>query len=126
MKPNGFVAAASMISHTSTPSVRHMSASSLTSPMFTARNVFSSSFTISAAWGDETTMTCGDTRPRRNDASSAHSFVTPPMIRGMLEGGCCRSPGLMRSGEKQRKKSRPTESPVGSSAVSTTSHVVPG
>ena len=49
MKPNGFVAAPSMISQTSSSSFSHMRAISLTSPMFTARNVFSSSLTISAA-----------------------------------------------------------------------------
>ena len=49
MKPNGLVFAASITSHTSMPIRWHMSASSLTMPMFTARKVFSSSFTISAA-----------------------------------------------------------------------------
>ncbi len=48
MNPNGLVAAASTTSHTSMPRRSHMSASSFTRPMFTARNVFSSSFTISA------------------------------------------------------------------------------
>ncbi len=49
MKPNGLVAAASITSQTSTPSLSHTIAISFTSPMFTARNVFSSSFTSSAA-----------------------------------------------------------------------------
>ena len=48
MKPNGLVFAASTTSQTSMFIRSHMSASSLTSPMFTARKVFSSSFTISA------------------------------------------------------------------------------
>src|SRR5436305_1057828 len=48
MKPNGFVFAASMTSQTSMSSLWHIWAISFTSPMFTARNVFSSSFTISA------------------------------------------------------------------------------
>jgi hypothetical protein len=48
MNPNGFVLAALTTSHTSMPIRSHISASSLTRPMFTARNVFSSSFTISA------------------------------------------------------------------------------
>ena len=48
MKPNGFVRAASTTSHTSMCIRSHISASSLTSPMFTARKVFSSSLTISA------------------------------------------------------------------------------
>ena len=49
MKPNGFVAAASITSQTSTPSLSQTIAISFTSPMFTLRNVFSSSFTSSAA-----------------------------------------------------------------------------
>ncbi len=48
MKPNGFVFAASTTSQTSMFIRSHISASSLTRPMFTARNVFSSSLTISA------------------------------------------------------------------------------
>ena len=48
MKPNGFVLAASTTSHTLMFIRSHISASSLTRPMFTARNVFSSSLTISA------------------------------------------------------------------------------
>ena len=48
MKPNGFVLAASMTSHTSIFMRWHISASSLTMPMFTERNVFSSSLAISA------------------------------------------------------------------------------
>ena len=48
MNPNGLVFAASTTSQTSMFIRSHISASSLTRPMFTARNVFSSSFTISA------------------------------------------------------------------------------
>ena len=48
MNPNGLVAAARMTSHASMPSRRDIIATSLTRPMLTARNVFSSSFTISA------------------------------------------------------------------------------
>ena len=57
MKPNGLLAAASMTSQTSTPRRSHMSATSLTRPMFTLRKVFSSSFTISAVWVEETGIT---------------------------------------------------------------------
>ena len=48
MKPNGLVFAASITSQTSMSSLRHINAISFTRPMLTARNVFSSSFTISA------------------------------------------------------------------------------
>src|SRR6478736_361207 len=48
MKPDGLVLAASTTSHTLMFMRSHISASSFTRPMFTARNVFSSSFTISA------------------------------------------------------------------------------
>ena len=48
MKPNGFVAAASITSQTFTPSLSQTICISFTSPMFTERKVFSSSFTSSA------------------------------------------------------------------------------
>ena len=48
MKPNGLVLAASITSQTSMSSLWHIWAISFTRPMFTARNVFSRSFTISA------------------------------------------------------------------------------
>ena len=54
MKPNGLVLAASITSQTSMPIWRHISASSLTIPMFTARKVFSSSLTISATPVEDT------------------------------------------------------------------------
>ena len=54
MNPNGLVLAASITSQTSTSSRWLIRANSLTSPIFTARNVFSSSFTISATRGDDT------------------------------------------------------------------------
>src|SRR2546430_4455853 len=54
MNPNGLVAAASITSHTSTPSFSHTIAISLTRPMLTLRNVFSRILTSSAASVDET------------------------------------------------------------------------
>ena len=48
MNPKGLVAAASMTSQMLTPSLSHTIAISFTSPMFTDRNVFSSSLTSSA------------------------------------------------------------------------------
>ena len=51
MKPNGFVAAASIADQMSTPRSPANIASSLTSAMFTCRNVFSSSLTSSASAG---------------------------------------------------------------------------
>ena len=57
MKPKGFVFAASITSHTSSPSAWHMSAISFTRPMLTLRKVFSRSFTISATRGELTGTT---------------------------------------------------------------------
>ena len=57
MNPKGLVAAAPMISHTDSPSLRHRMASSFTRAMFTLRKMFSKSFTISAACGEETGTT---------------------------------------------------------------------
>ena len=62
MKPNGFVDAAAITSHTERPSRRHMIANSLTSAMLTERKVFSKSFTISAVSGPETGTTWDATR----------------------------------------------------------------
>ncbi|CNL20557.1 Uncharacterised protein [Mycobacterium tuberculosis] len=54
MNPKGLVAAASIDSHTSTPSSSAKTASSFTSAMLTWRNVFSSSLVSSASFGEET------------------------------------------------------------------------
>ena len=59
MKPKGLVAAAATTSHTEIPSFLHMIANSLTSAMFTERNVFSNSLTISAVSGPDTGTTRG-------------------------------------------------------------------
>ena len=83
MNPNGLVAAASMTSHTSMPSLLHIMASSFAMPMFTARKVFSSSLTISAVAGDDTGITC-DHFEYRAVASRVQAGVTPPITFGML------------------------------------------
>ena len=62
MKPNGLVLAASITSQTSMSILWHISAISFTRPMFTARNVFSSSFTISATRVELTGTTRRDDR----------------------------------------------------------------
>ena len=54
INPNGFVAEAFIISQTLKPNLSHIKATSFTRPIFTALNVFSKSFTISAAWVDDT------------------------------------------------------------------------
>ena len=85
MKPNGFVLAASITSHTLILSALHMRAISFTSPMLTLRNVFSSSFTISATCVDETGTTVstdGLVEPLRHLRCSV--AVTPPTTFGML------------------------------------------
>src|SRR6266571_4822730 len=73
MNPNGFVPAASITSHTSSPSRSHIRATSLTSPMLTLRKVFSRSFTISAA-------RVLVERPRHVPAVGGHS---PDDLRGV-------------------------------------------
>ena len=54
MYPNGLVDAASIASHTSTPSSRPNIASSFTSAMFTCLKVFSMSLASSASRGEDT------------------------------------------------------------------------
>jgi hypothetical protein len=63
MKPNGLVDAASIASHTSMPSSWANTAISLTSAMFTCRNVFSSSLASSAALQEETGTVVSTTEP---------------------------------------------------------------
>ena len=62
MKPNGFVAAASITSQTSMPMRLHISAISFARPMLIMRKVFSSSLTISATrvelTGTTVSITC--------------------------------------------------------------------
>ncbi len=63
LNPKGLVAAASITSHTSTRRRSAIMATSFTMAMFTARNVFSRIFTISAASVDETGTSVSMKRP---------------------------------------------------------------
>ena len=103
MKPNGLVAAAFTTSQTSTPMRSHIIAISLTSPMFTARKVFSSSFTISATCDEltGTTRSIADVRTARQRASSTRGSM-PPTTFGTLCVLNFGLPGSTRSGENAR------------------------
>ena len=105
MNPNGFVFAASTTSHTSMCIRSHISASSLTRPMFTARNVFSSSFTISATRVELTRTIVVMAVPYSSAARSRHTGVSPPTTLGTLCVWNVGLPGSTRSGENARKKS---------------------
>ena len=61
MKPNGFVAAASMTSHTLTCRASQICLNSLANAMFTFRKVFSNSFDSSATRADDTRYTRSNT-----------------------------------------------------------------
>ena len=85
MKPNGFVAAASITSHTSTPSLSQTIAISFTMPMFTERKVFSSSFTSSAASVRRHRHDRVDAASHRAPiASSVQAGVMPPTTFGVF------------------------------------------
>ena len=114
MKPNGFVAAASMTSQGSTPIFRQAKASSLARAMFTLRNVFSSSFAVSATRGFDASNTVLVTFRYSLAASSVQAGVTPPTTFGMVAVVNFLFPGSTRSGEKARKKSRPITKPLSS------------
>ncbi len=126
MKPNGFVAAASITSHTSTPSLSHTIAISFTRPMLTLRKVFSRIFTSSAASGDDTGTSRSIAGWYTASATRRHASVMPPTTLGVLRVFHCGLPGSTRSGENARKKSSPTLSPVPWRAGSNSSRVVPG
>src|SRR5258705_461849 len=88
MKPNGLVAAASMTSHTSTPSLSHTIAISLTSPMFTLRNVFSRILTSSADSVDDTGTSfsiAGPVRAAPPWGDAQHQLAGRGGVRGGLE-----------------------------------------
>src|SRR5215471_13444120 len=126
MKPNGLVAAACTTSQTSTPSRSHINAISLASPMLTARNVFSSSFTISATCGELTGTMRSMADEYNAPASAVDSGSTPPTTFGTLCVLNIGLPGSTRSGENARKKSAPAFRPPASSSGLTNSSVVPG
>ena len=84
IKPNGFVAAALITSQTSTPSLSQTIASSFTIPILTARKVFSSSFTSSAASGDDTGTTTSMQLAYRALATSTQAGVMPPTTFGVF------------------------------------------
>jgi hypothetical protein len=123
--PYGFVAAASMTSMTSSSSSRLSSANSLTSAMFTARNVFSSSLVISAASADDTVCSSPVHRPSSAAARAAHRGVTPPTTRGTSSCACRSLPGSIRSGLKATNTSVPTRSPRAVSGRASSSFVDP-
>src|SRR5438093_5614571 len=126
MNPNGLVLAASTTSQTSISSFSHIRAISFTSPMFTARNVFSSSFTISATRGEFTITTRSIADEYSAPARREQSAVRPPTTFGTLRVVYTPLPGSTRSGENARKKSTPARRPPRSSSGCTSSSVVPG
>ncbi len=72
-----------------------------------ARKVFSSSFTISAAWVEETGTTCSNTVANTWQASSPASGVAPPTTFGTWRTANFLFAGSMRSGAKATPKSTP-------------------
>ena len=92
-----------------------MSATSLARPMLMARKVFSSSFTISALWVDETGTTRSKMLWKSFVASSQQAAVSPPTTFGTSCTSNCVFAGSMRSGAKAIAKSSPIRRPVPSS-----------
>ena len=81
--------------------------------MFTARNVFSSSFTISATRGELTSTTRLDRgRIERLGERACTSGVMPPTTFGTFFVVHFALPGSTRSGENARKKSSPGHKPA--------------
>ena len=126
MKPNGFVAAASMTSQTSMPMRSHSSASSLTRAMLTFRKTFSSSFASSATSGEESSITCSFTERRTAAARLVARGFVPPTRRGTAFDALAGSPGFTRSGANARSKSAPARRPLRSSTSRNGPVVVPG
>ena len=103
MNPYGLVAAASITSQMSICMRSQSIASSLTSAMFTARNVFSRSFVSSATRADETGWTWPSvTTWSAAVASAVLSASIPPTTLGVFSIVYVLFPGSIRSGEKAR------------------------
>src|SRR5215212_1264878 len=127
INPNGLVAAASITSQTSTLRRSHIIANSLTSPMLIIRNVFSSSFAISAASAELTACTVLIAPSYQVEATSPQASVIPPTTLGVLIVVKSSRPGSTRSGENARNQSSPMLSPQSvPSFGNRTSRVVPG
>src|SRR5690348_3987497 len=126
MKPNGFVAAASITSQTLTPNLSQITAISFTRPMLIMRKVFSRSLVSSAASGELTGTTSSMNSSYTCSPNLVHRSVMPPSTLGVFLVCQRPLPGSTRSGEKQRKKSSPTCSSRFSNVGSSTSRVVPG
>jgi hypothetical protein len=124
MKPNGFVAAASMTSQTSRPIRSQRSASWLTKAMLMFRKTFSRSLAISAASGDVSSTTVSLMFRSRAAARVVAAGVEPPTRRGTSFPELAGSPGLTRSGAKARSKSAPARRPVSRSRTARNGPVV--
>jgi hypothetical protein len=94
--------------------------------MLMDRNVFSSSFTSSAASGDDTGTSVSNTGSYSASVTRRQASVTPPTTLGVLRVCHRRLPGSTRSGLKARKTSDPTRSPRTSIRGRSSSRVVPG
>ncbi len=125
MKPYGLVAAAPTTSAGSSPSGAQISANSLASEMFTARKVFSSSFTNSAASGELTWWTFLVMVESRLAAAAVQAGVAPPTTRGTWSCGKRALAGSIRSGAKATCRSCPTRMLCFSSGLISRSLVVP-
>ena len=88
-----------MTSQTSIPIFSNTTLSSLTSAMFTARKMFSSSFVASATRVDDTGTVVATTFPYRVLASSRHDAVMPLTTLGIVDVVKLGLPGSSRSGE---------------------------
>ena len=127
MNPKGFVAAASTTSHTSRPIRSHSIASWLIRAMLTLRKMFSSSLAISAASGEDSSITVRLTCRNNCATLDVADFVSPPTSLGMSRPELAGSPGLTRSGTNARSKSRPATRPLPASSVLRSGpEVVPG
>ena len=106
MKPNGLVFAASITSHTSMSILWHISAISLTRPMLTARNVFSSSLTISATRVEltGTTVSTIDAVQSATASSVLAASDAADDLRDRSASCTCALPGIDALGRKREEE----------------------
>ncbi len=108
------------------PSLRLIIAISFTSPIFTARKVFSSSLTISAVSVDDTGTISSRICEYRAAAKVKHSGLAPPSTFGVFLVLYTWLPGSTRSGENAMNTVRPEHRALLRQLGNHTSVVVPG
>ena len=122
----GCLLAIRMISYTSILSDRQIFASSLANAILISRNVFSTTFVISAVRISVTTISPSQKEAYRLLIFSPISLLSAPIVRELCFNSYTIFPGMIRSGACARWISRPITKPFASTTGRTYLSIVPG